>query len=166
MVDINQLPQHQNTADYLKGIALGINAPGLKPLRQRVLSMIKIFERTGFHKQGFLHVFEKINPPLIIAEGKITRQPGAEDRDVLEGIAELLDGHLTIADPNPREVFTSSSAAEYLNLTVDGINYHQKMGNLVGRMLGHTRIYTKDELEHFTTHKRSAGRPKQKPVEN
>lgn len=165
MNDISQLPQHQNTADCLKGIALGIPSPALRPLRTRVLNMIRIFERVGFHQQGFIQAFDEVSPPLLIQNKRITRLPDAEDRAVLEGIEALLERHLAFADPVPRDVYTSETAADYLGITKDGVNYHQKKGHLVGRLLGHTRIYTKDELDHFNAHRKSAGRPVER-VEN
>lgn len=166
MPTINDLPAHQNTADYLKGIATDIRVPKLAALRRRVLNMIRIFERTGFHQQGFLHVFDEIKPPLLIENRRITRSEEATVEEVLKGIEALLEGHLNIADPVPRDVYTSETAALYLDMTKDGVNYHQKQGNLVGRLLGHTRVYTKDELDHFEAHRKPAGRPVLGTTEN
>lgn len=166
MIEVTQLPRGQNTADYLKDIVFHIRDKKLMKQRHRILTMIGIFERIGMHEHGFVKAFNEVQPPLGIDPKVIQRLPDANDKAVLDGIQSLLEQHLTYADPAPREVYTTETAADYLDMTKDGINYHQQNGNLIGRMLGHTRIYTKDELDTFRFTRRPAGRPKQEIVES
>ncbi len=55
-------------------------------------------------------------------------------------------------------------AAEYCNLTVAALKYHLYVAkDLQGRLIGHSYIFEKDQLDQFLARKRAPGRPAKIP---
>ena len=50
-------------------------------------------------------------------------------------------------------------AAEYLGMTVDGLKYHLKRGNIAGQRIGHSLVFTERDLKAFGRRRRGRGRP-------
>ncbi len=57
------------------------------------------------------------------------------------------------------DLFSISDAAQFLGVSVPTIKYHVKQGNLTGRHVGHSRIFTRSELEKFQANRKPAHRP-------
>lgn len=47
-------------------------------------------------------------------------------------------------------MYTVKQAAEYLDMSIANVKYHvYKSGRLTGSLIGHTLVFSKDELDKF-----------------
>lgn len=53
----------------------------------------------------------------------------------------------------------TADAAEYLKLSVAGLKYHVREGNLEPRLIGKTWVFTEAQLNYFLRTRRGPGRP-------
>jgi len=58
-------------------------------------------------------------------------------------------------------LYSTKEAALYLGISVDALKYHIYQGNITPQKVGHSLVFTQDELEHFKVNRRPQGRPKQ-----
>lgn len=57
------------------------------------------------------------------------------------------------------EVYSTEDVARQLGITVAGVKYHLRRGNLRPRKVGGALVYTGAELDAFRETRRPAGRP-------
>ena len=57
-------------------------------------------------------------------------------------------------------LYSTKAAAKYIGLSVAGVKYHIREGNLKGQLVGNSLVFTQDELDNFKSTKRPPGRPK------
>lgn len=58
-------------------------------------------------------------------------------------------------------LYSTAQAAAYLGLKVDALKYHLKQGHLAPQKVGHSLVYTPEELDRFQLTRRPPGRPRQ-----
>lgn len=63
------------------------------------------------------------------------------------------------------KLYSTTEAAEYLDKTVASLKYHIHVAKtLKGQLVGHSLVFTQEELDRFKRNERPPGRPpKQKP---
>lgn len=60
-----------------------------------------------------------------------------------------------------KALFSTTEAAEYLNLSLAAIKYHiYQAKSLSGQLIGNSLVFTKDQLDQFKLVRRPQGRPK------
>lgn len=59
------------------------------------------------------------------------------------------------------DLYDSHEAARYLGISINTLKYHvHTMGNLApAKIIGHSMVFTKEQLDEFKRTKRSVGRP-------
>ena len=72
-----------------------------------------------------------------------------------------------VATRQVNNVFTTREAATYLGLSVDGLRYHVKRGNVKpDRMAGGRLLFSRETLETLRTGRRAPGRPPKEVILN
>jgi len=62
---------------------------------------------------------------------------------------------------NEKILYSTTDAAEYLNLSVAAIKYHIYVGrNIKPSLVGHSLVFTKEQLDQFQDNRRPPGRPR------
>lgn len=59
----------------------------------------------------------------------------------------------------PKQLFSTTEAAEYLGISVPTLKYHLKKGNIKPEMVGNSLVFTEELLDQFKKSKRRPGRP-------
>jgi hypothetical protein len=58
-------------------------------------------------------------------------------------------------------LYSTAQAAAYLGFGVDALKYHLRVGHLTPQKIGHSLVYTQEELDRFLLARRPPGRPRQ-----
>lgn len=58
------------------------------------------------------------------------------------------------------KLFSTREAAEYLDMPMNNLKYHIKVGNLKGQLVARSMVFTQEALDEFKASKRPQGRPR------
>jgi len=61
------------------------------------------------------------------------------------------------------KLYSTKEAARYLDLTESALKYHIYQGNIKPQKVGHSLVFTQNQLNQFLQTHRPQGRPRKEP---
>jgi len=61
------------------------------------------------------------------------------------------------------KLYSTKEAARYLKLTESGLKYHIYEGHIKPQKVGHSLVFTQEQLDEFNEARRPQGRPRKEP---
>ncbi|MBN1430461.1 MAG: hypothetical protein JXB07_18975 [Anaerolineae bacterium] len=164
----DQFDNTQQVADRLKELIGMISQPS-GDAYERTMRSLHVFERTGWNLYAFGDAVSRCAPGLAVNEDGQFYYAGQQLPEVtLTEIRLALEWYQHEVGPSEQEVSSSTSprlfstekAAEYLGLKMPLMKYHiHKSKRLKGQKVGHSLVFTQNELDQFKATERKPGRP-------
>lgn len=154
----------QQMSDALKRLVLDAVDVGY-PRRLKTLRLLGVFERHAWNPHALELVLEEDDyRELVFMSDCVAASPAwtkGGQIDTLDTIDRLLAAYMQEMPNQPPELYTISTAAEYLDISVSQMKKYVHPENRVGGQLlnSNTRIFTREELDRFNATRRAPGRP-------
>jgi hypothetical protein len=151
----------QMIADQLKPM-IREAGKGRADERRHAMQVLQSFERCSWHEPAFIDAMSQVEIGRFTAvDARNIRYDGD---DALSAITQLLTTFIEsvcseeLPSDRDKQDFSTAEAAAYLGVTEAAVRKHIYVtGELVGRKIGHSLVFSRDELDQFATQERRPG---------